>query len=79
MADHLILADIYSAREVDTGEVSSRKLADAIAKTGTDVHYFPTFDEIEKFLEKNISTNDLLITMGAGNAVDIANHLLSKK
>ena len=79
MADHLLLADIYSAREVDTGEVSSKKLADAIAKTGTDVHYFPTFDEIEKFLEKNISTNDLLITMGAGNAVDIANHLLSKK
>ncbi len=79
MADHLVLADIYSAREVDTGEVSSQKLAEAIAKTGTDVHYFPTFDEIEKFLEKNISTNDLLITMGAGNAVDIANHLLSKK
>jgi len=52
---------------------------EAIAKKGTDVHYFPTFDEIEKFLEKNISTNDLLITMGAGNAVDIANHLLSKK
>lgn len=79
MADHLILADIYSAREIDTGEVSSQKLAEAIAKKGTDVHYFPTFDEIEKFLEKNISTNDLLITMGAGNAVDIANHLLSKK
>ncbi len=79
MADHLLLADIYSAREEDTGEVSSKKLADAIAKNGIDVHYFPTFDEIEKFLEKNISTNDLLITMGAGNAVDIANHLLSKK
>ena len=79
MADHLLLADIYSAREEDTGEVSSKKLADAISKNGIDVHYFPTFDEIEKFLEKNISTNDLLITMGAGNAVDIANHLLSKK
>jgi UDP-N-acetylmuramate--alanine ligase len=58
MADHLLLADIYSAREEDTGEVSSKKLADAIAKNGIDVHYFPTFDEIEKFLEKNISTND---------------------
>ena len=79
MADHVLLTDIYSAREVDTGEVSSQKLADAIAKTGTDVHYFPTFDEIEKFLEKNISTKDLLITMGAGNAVVVANHLLSEK
>ena len=79
MADHVILADIYSAREVDTGEVSSQKLAAEIAKTGTDVRYFPTFDEIEKFLEKNISTKDLLITMGAGNAVVVANHLLSKK
>lgn len=79
MADHLLLADIYSAREVDTGEVSSAMLAEAIAKTGTDVHYFPTFDEIEKFLQKNISTDDLLITMGAGNAVVVANHLLAEK
>ena len=79
MADHLILADIYAAREVDTGEVSSKKLAQAIEKTGTDVHYFPSFDEIEKFLQKNISTGDLLITMGAGNVVDIANHLISSK
>lgn len=78
-ADHLILADIYAAREVDTGVVSSRMLAEAIAKSGTDTHYFPSFDEIEKFLEKNISTGDLLITMGAGNVVDIANHLLAKK
>ncbi len=79
MADHVILTDIYSAREEDTGAVSSGMLAEAIAKNGTDVHYFPTFDEIEKFLEKNISTKDLLITMGAGNAVVVANHLLSKK
>ena len=80
LADHVILADIYSAsREVDTGEVSSAMLAEAIAKNGTDVHYFPSFDEIEKFLQKNISTNDLLITMGAGKAVNIANHLASQQ
>lgn len=80
LADHVILADIYSAsREVDTGEVSSAMLADAMKKKGADVHYFPSFDEIEKFLQKNISTDDLLITMGAGRAVDIANHLLAKQ
>lgn len=79
MADHVILADIYAAREVDTGEVSSAMLAEAIAQTSTDAHYFPAFDEIEKYLQKNISTGDLLITMGAGNVVDIANHLISKE
>lgn len=79
-ADHLILMDIFAARdEKEAGMVTSKMLAEAIAKNGTDVHYLPAFDDIIKFLQKNISTDDLLITMGAGKAVDIANHLLSEQ
>ena len=73
-ADHVVLADIYAAREVDTGEISSKDLAEKIAAYGTDVHYFP---EIENFLLTNCKKNDLLITMGAGNVVNIGESLLN--
>ncbi|MBQ4521861.1 MAG: UDP-N-acetylmuramate--L-alanine ligase [Lachnospiraceae bacterium] len=76
-ADHVVLADIYAAREVDTGEISSKDLAEKIAAYGTDVHYFPSFDEIENFLLTNCKKNDLLITMGAGNVVNIGESLLN--
>lgn len=78
VADRVILADIYAAREIDTGEVSSLMLADALKEAGANAIYLPTFDEIKKFLEKNISTGDLLITMGAGNVVNIATDIVKK-
>jgi len=53
-------------------------LADEIEKLGTEVHYFPTFDEIENFLLENCNDNDLLITMGAGDVYKIGEKLLGK-
>ncbi|MCR4716962.1 MAG: UDP-N-acetylmuramate--L-alanine ligase [Lachnospiraceae bacterium] len=76
LADHVVLADIYAAREVDTGEISSRDIAKLLEEKGVDTHYFPSFSEIEEFLQKNCQKNDLLITMGAGNVVTIGEDLL---
>ncbi len=74
--DHLVLADIYAARETDTLGMSSAALAEEVRKFGTDVHYFPSFGEIEEFLENHCSEGDLLITMGAGDVVNIGENLL---
>lgn len=76
--DHVLLADIYAAREKDTGMVSSKDLADKISALGTDAVYLGDFDSIEKFILKNCKKNDLLITMGAGNIVSVGESLLSK-
>lgn len=76
LADKIILADIYSAREVDTGEISSKDLQKELQALGKDVWYFPSFDEIEDFLLENCSNGDLLITMGAGNIVSVGEDLL---
>ena len=75
MADHVVLADIFAAREPDTGLVSSKDIADRVAAAGTDVHYFHTFKEIEDFLLEHVKGHDLLMTIGAGNVVDIAEDL----
>lgn len=76
LADAVVLADIYAAREINTIGISSEDLYKAIKETGKEAYYFPSFDEIEKFLLKNCKKGDLLITMGAGNVVNIGDNLL---
>ncbi len=75
-AEHVILADIYAARETNTLGISSKDLQNEIIKLGGDCKYFPSFDEIENFLLENCIPGDLLITMGAGDVVKIGENLL---
>ena len=75
-ADRVVLADIYAAREKNTLGISSKDLMYEIKKLGTEVCYFPSFNEIENFLLQNCSSQDLLITMGAGDVVKIGENLL---
>ncbi len=75
-ADHLILTDIFAAREVNTIGISSKDLADAMKEKGVEVYYFPSFKEIEDFCRENCKNGDLLITMGAGDVVNIGESLV---
>lgn len=78
MADKVVLPDIYAARETDNLGISSRDLQAEIKKLGTECFYFSTFDEIENFLLENCTSQDLLITMGAGDVHKIGENLLGK-
>ncbi len=76
-ADVVVLADIYPAREPDIYGVSAKDIADRLEKLGTEVHYLGSFEACEKFLEKNLLNNDLLITMGAGDVYLVGETLLN--
>ncbi len=78
-ADIVVLADIYPAREEDIYGISSLDLKRELDALGTECYYFPSFGEIEAFLEKKCMHNDLLITMGAGDVVNIGEDLLKQK
>ena len=78
LADKVVLADIYAARETDTLGISSRTLQEALQKEGAEAYYFPSFEQIENFLKKNCVHGDLLITMGAGDVVNIGENLVEK-
>ncbi len=78
LADEIILTDIYAAREKDTLGISSRSLQAEIEKLGRRCYYFPSFEEVENFVLKNCTKDDLLITMGAGDVVKIGENLLPK-
>lgn len=77
-ADSVVLADIYSAsREKDPGDISSADIAALLKEKGKDVYHFHSFEEIEKYLLANCRQGDLLITMGAGDIVNVAESLIS--
>ena len=78
LADHVILTDIYPARETDNLGISSENLQDEVISQGGDCYYFSSFDEIQKFILEKCSTGDLLITMGAGNVAAIGDCLLKR-
>lgn len=75
MADKVVLAKIYPARETDDLGISSDTLRECIEKLGTEVYYIDNFEDVEKFLSKKCINGDLLITMGAGDVVLIGEKL----
>lgn len=77
-AENIVLTDIYAAREKNPGDISSLTLQEELKKRGKNAYYFPSFGEIEEFLSKKCVDGDLLITMGAGNVVNIGESLISK-
>lgn len=80
VADKIIFADIYAAREKNIHKISSEKLAVEIRKLHPDkeVSYIEDFDEIAKYVLKNAKKDDLVITMGAGDIYKVAEIILEK-
>lgn len=76
--DILVLADIFAAREKNTIGISSKDILALVEEKGTECYYFPSFGEIKDFLSKKCMNGDLLITMGAGNVVEIGEALLKE-
>ena len=76
-ADEIILADIYAAREKNTVGVSSNDLRKLMLSQNTNVYYIPDFPSIQEFVLSHVEEGDLLITMGAGNIVEVGEELLS--
>ena len=77
-----IPVDCKSGRGLDkfapaVNTVMSKRIA-KLKEKGTECYYFPSFEEIEKFLLKNCINGDLLITMGAGDIVNVGEHLLGR-
>lgn len=66
-ADHVIVTDIYAAREVNTVNIHSKDLVKAIAEEHDKVKYIENFDDIVHYIQSTSQANDLILTLGAGN------------
>lgn len=75
-ADQVFLLPIYFARETKDETISSELLAAAILKTGIKVVAFKDFNEAEVAIGAlNLGRNDVLVTMGAGEAYKVADRV----
>ena len=78
VADKIIVTDIYAAREKDPGDISSKDLLNELLASGSDAVYISSFEDIKNFILENCINGDMLITMGAGDVVNIGEQLLEK-
>ncbi len=74
--DHIIITDIYAAREKNTYNISSEDLANKITSLGKPALYISEFENIVKFLKKNAHKEDIILTLGAGTVTNIGPMLL---
>ncbi|WP_139905952.1 UDP-N-acetylmuramate--L-alanine ligase [Clostridium thermarum] len=75
-ADEVILADIYAAREKDTGIISSDKLGDRLREKSVKCTNIHSFKDIAAYLEANAREGDLILTLGAGDIVKVGEEFL---
>ena len=67
LADHVLIAPIYPARETDTLGMSGELMAQHLRQAGCDAVSFSSFEEIARYAAEHCKAQDLLITMGAGD------------
>ena len=76
LADKVVLAKIFPARETDTLGISADDVRKKVEALGKPAWYFASFEEIEAFLREHCVPGDLLITMGAGDVYKVGDDLL---
>ncbi len=74
-ADRVILAPIYAAREENTHDISSQKLAVAIESVNKNVVALPSFETIRAEILATTGAHDLIILMGAGDIYKVAEQI----
>ncbi|MBQ7090359.1 MAG: UDP-N-acetylmuramate--L-alanine ligase, partial [Clostridia bacterium] len=72
IADHVILTDIFAAREINKVGVNILTLRDKIP----GAQYISKFEDIAKTLQTVLKEGDIAILMGAGNVNSIAELLI---
>lgn len=78
IADKVILAEIYAAREKNIHKISSKSLVKEIKKRypEKDVYFFKDLHEIADFVYNNAEPGDMVLTMGAGDVYKVGEEIL---
>lgn len=77
-ADQVILLPIYAARHEDPHGVTSRELAVKALEYNDHVAFIKNYDEVIMQLLNNVSSDDVILVMGAGPITNLANSLVTK-
>lgn len=74
--DHVIITDIYAAREENTYHISAQDLSNKINSLGKKALYLSDFNNIAHYLKGHVHKDDIVITLGAGTITNLSEKLL---
>lgn len=74
--DETILVDIFAARQENQEHISSEDIVKQVKKE--TVRYIGNFENTSYYLVKNLSANDIVIVMGAGDIYKLSVMVLAK-
>ena len=74
--DHIIVLDVYAAREKNTYGISSKDLVNKIISLGKNASYIPDFDECVSYIKEHVEDDDIVMTLGAGTVTEIGSMLV---
>lgn len=73
--DHIIIIDIYAARETNTFNISEEDLIKEINSLGKEAIHISDSNKVINLLKNNVNKDDIVLTLGAGNVTKIASQL----
>jgi UDP-N-acetylmuramate--alanine ligase len=78
LADRVVMAEIYAAREKNVHQISARMIASEIKEKdpAKEACFINSFEEIAHFVLNNAAAGDLVITMGAGDIFKVGELIL---
>ena len=75
--DNVIILDIYSAGEQNPKNINAYSFVNALVDNGKNAFFAKNLKEICRHLDSFMRNEEILITQGAGNIVDISNSILA--
>ena len=73
--DNVVILDIYSAGEQNQENISAYSFVNALVDKGKNAFFAKNLKQICKHLDSMVGDEEILITQGAGNIVDISNSI----
>lgn len=72
IADRVVLTEIMGSREKNTYNIYAKDLAEKI----DGCVWFPTFEEVARYVVENVQSGDLVITTGCGDVYKVADMMI---
>ena len=79
LSDELWLASIYAAGEAPEAGITAERLVEAIAAKGQTVRYAGSLEDARATVFPKLRENDVFLTLGAGNVVEVGEAFLSER
>ena len=77
--DHIIITDIYAAREKNIYGIKEKDIVKEIKKYGKEAFHISGYDDIKLYLGEYVKKGDLILTLGAGYVTKLADMLIKNE